>query len=84
MTVEDPKRSPGRVIFRSSAHNSVLNKMSFFLADTPRTLGKGMVSKSSRKRKSIRILPDSGAMMSHKDHQKALAQGGGQYELYDA
>ena len=54
------------------------------VANTTRVLGKGMVSKSSRKRKSIRILPDSGAMMSHKDHQKAPAQGGGQYELYDA
>ena len=87
MTVEDPQRSAGRVIFRSSAHNSVLNKMSFFIADTPRTLGKGMVSKSSRKEKSIKISPHSGAMMTlcHKRITKRLGlMEGVQFELFDA
>ena len=43
------------------------------VANNTRVLGKGMMSKSSRKRKSIRILPDYGAIISHKDHQKSPA-----------
>ena len=57
------------------------------VADTPRTLGKGMVSKSSRKEKSNKILPHSGAMMTlcHKRITKMLGlMEGAQFELFDA
>ena len=76
-----------RVTVKRSACNSVLIKMSSEVADTPRIPGNGMVGKSSWKGKIIKILPNSGAMMTlcrTRITRRLGLKEGEQFELYDA
>ena len=57
------RASSNRIACRTNARNSVLVKMSSIVADTPRIIAKGYVSKSGRKCNDIKLLPDSGATM---------------------
>ena len=85
------RASSNRIACRTNARNSVLVKMSSIVADTPRILAKGYVSKSGRKCKDIKLLPDSGATMTliHTRIAKRLGlhinvRGGEIYNLHDA
>ena len=66
-------------------------KVNSVVADTPRIVARGMAAKSSRKGRTIRILPDSGATMTlvHSRIARRLGikinqRGGEKYDLFDA
>ena len=50
-----------RISVKSNVRSSVLVRVNSVVADTPRICAKGLASKSGRKSRNIKLLPDSGA-----------------------